>query len=134
MSPSDQARMPRQAAVSSQITASNSVCCIACGHFETHRFGTGVPVSTHTRRLKSNNKCKVAGRAGKQQTPCGMAQKSNSNKPFPLRNDKHRRPRQCKPRAGSPFKNITINLLLSPQPVAVLITRFWQENPFPNKV
>lgn len=88
----------------------------------------------NTHCLKSNNKCKVAGRAGKQQMPCGMEQKSNSNKPFPLRNDKHCISGQCKPWAGSSFKNITINLLLSPQPVAVLITLFWQENPFPNKV
>lgn len=59
---------------------------------------------------------------------------SNFRRPLPLRDDERDVPRGHRPWAGCPFKNITINLLLSPQPVAVLITLLWQENPFPNKV
>lgn len=43
----------------------------------------------HARSLLNQITRQGAGRAGKQQMPCGKEQKSNSNKPSPLKNDKH---------------------------------------------
>lgn len=119
---------------STQLTASSDVCCTACRHCKIHKFGTGFLFARTLTVLNQITNARWQGGLANNKRHVEWNKNLTQTNPFPLRNDKHCISGQCTPRAGGSCKNITINLLLSPQPVAVLITLFWQENPFPNKV